>query len=232
MVPLLVREGFRSRLETIVRGQANTQSDSSSVDVDNESRNAMTPGTSLDVQQENHEPVQSTSRANESNRSLTRVRNNENNAGTESVNWQDTSNESGNWEQNLAGERGEQQQTAAQFNEFRDDNIADIEFRDDNIADIEGNWPTNSANDWARGAPTNMGEQYLQQTQGIWHDDGGPHEAVGMWPDGSAGPSRGRRAVPLRRYNRFHPPDDDNVYSMELRELLSRYKYFNGYLIR
>lgn len=217
-----LREGFRSRLETIVRGQANTQSDSASVDIDNESRNVMTPGTSLDVQQENHESVQSTSLANESDRSLNRVRNNENNAGTESVNWQDTSNESGNWEQNLAGERGEQQQTAAQFNEFRDGTIADIEFRDDNIADMEGNWPTNSANDWVRGAPTNMGEQYLQQTQGIWHDDGGPHEAVGMWSEGSAGPSGAQRAVPLRRYNRFHPPDDDNVYSMELRELLSR----------
>ncbi|XP_030450920.1 uncharacterized protein LOC115673037 isoform X1 [Syzygium oleosum] len=218
-----LREGFRSRLETIVRGQANTQSDSASVDVDDESRNVRTPGTSLDGQQETHEPLQSTSQANDSNRSLDRARNNENNAGAEGVNWQDTSNESGNWEQNLAGERGEgQQQTAAQFNEFRDDNIADMEFRDDNIADMDGNWPTNSANDWAREAPTNLGEQYLQQTQGIWHDVGGPHEAVGMWPEGSSGPSRARRAGPLRRYNRFHPPDDDNVYSMELRELLSR----------
>lgn len=65
------------------------------------------------------------------------------------------------------------------------------------------------------------GRHRLPQSHNVWPDDG-PREAVDTWSEGPTDPPRMRRSVPSRRVTRFHPPDDDNVYSMELRELLSR----------
>ncbi|KAF2295291.1 hypothetical protein GH714_032471 [Hevea brasiliensis] len=80
-----------------------------------------------------------------------------------------------------------------------------------------------SVNDWPQETPGNVQSEQSrpQDAQRGWHQNGS-REAVENWTEGPSDPPRMRRAVPMRRYNRFHPPDDDNVYSMELRELLSR----------
>ncbi|WVZ73089.1 hypothetical protein U9M48_021437 [Paspalum notatum var. saurae] len=60
---------------------------------------------------------------------------------------------------------------------------------------------------------------HLQEEHDEWHDDES-HGTVENWQDDYQD-STLDTGIP-RTENRFIPPDDDNVYSMELRELLSR----------
>lgn len=123
---------------------------------------------------------------------------------SESISWQETSNQGGNWQEHVTedGHGTWQQRTYGPFNQLRDGN---------------------SVSDWPQDTPRNVEGEDTQprEVQGIWHEDNS-RETVGNWSEEPSGPPRNRRSIPLRRFNRFHPPDDDNVYSMELRELLSR----------
>ncbi|XP_062221459.1 uncharacterized protein LOC133920879 isoform X2 [Phragmites australis] len=61
---------------------------------------------------------------------------------------------------------------------------------------------------------------HLQEEHDEWHDDES-HGTVENWRDDYQDSRLDTGPIP-RTENRFIPPDDDNVYSMELRELLSR----------
>lgn len=112
-------------------------------------------------------------------------------------------------------ERGEWQQENSSYNEFS-------EWRDGNPEDVGRNWQENSGNDWPQETSDAGGDgAHIHGTDEVWHEDGS-REAIENWPVGPSDPPRMLHSVPSRRANRFHPPDDDNVYSMELRELLSR----------
>ncbi|KAG8060833.1 hypothetical protein GUJ93_ZPchr0002g23170 [Zizania palustris] len=59
----------------------------------------------------------------------------------------------------------------------------------------------------------------LQDENDEWHDD--DSHGTENWQDDYQDSTLGMGPIPITE-NRFIPPDDDNVYSMELRELLSR----------
>nr|GEW52572.1 hypothetical protein [Tanacetum cinerariifolium] len=114
-------------------------------------------------------------------------------------------------DQVVEDEREEWQQES--YNEFND-------WRDGTPEDVGRNWQENSGNDWPQETSVTAGEG-AHGTDEVWHEDGS-REAVENWSEGPTDPPRMLHSIPVRRVNRFHPPEDDNVYSMELRELLSR----------
>ncbi|KAK9282819.1 hypothetical protein L1049_011042 [Liquidambar formosana] len=139
----------------------------------------------------------------------------EGNTAVESLNWQETSNQGGDWQEQVTeNERGNWQQST--YDEYNGQ-------RDGTAEEMDGNWQENTVDYQPRETPGNVDGEggHTPEAHGVWHGDVS-QEAVDNWSEGPSDPPRTRRAVPVRRVNRFHPPDDDNVYSMELRELLSR----------
>ncbi|CAJ1955841.1 unnamed protein product [Sphenostylis stenocarpa] len=81
---------------------------------------------------------------------------------------------------------------------------------------------SNATNEWPQnilgsedGENSRMQEQEAPE---VWQEDGGFQEAVEIW---LGGPSD-NEVAPVGRIHGFYFPEDDNVYSVELRELLSR----------
>ncbi|XVE99181.1 hypothetical protein REPUB_Repub03eG0175200 [Reevesia pubescens] len=209
-------EGFRNRLETIVRGQASSNSETTSSYVINDSRNELAQtNMSPDVQRENNEITQPRTLESEIGQLPNQAGDMVSNVAVESISWQETANQGGNWQEPTTNdERGNwQQPTYAQFHEWREGNAAEM----------DTNWQESSVSEHRQEIPGNINgeERHAQEARRVWHEDGS-REAVNNWSEGPSDPPRARRNIPVRRLNRFHPPEDDNVYNMELRELLSR----------
>ena len=199
-----IREGFRSRLENIVRGQAGTSPDATSNSNIDETRDDENQSNNqIDAQQENYAQEQISSLETDA-RQLPNQTGSLDSSTSETFSWQEASNQGGDWQEQIADNGGGNwpQAMNSPINQLRDGR---------------------EVSDWPQETPRNSdGEDpHPQEAQRIWQDDN-TRGAVGNWSEGPSAASRNRRGVPFRRLNRFHPPDDDNVYSMELRELLSR----------
>ena len=196
------RDGFRSRLENIVRGQSSSNSDAIYSNMSETRSDVNQENNSIDAQHESYEQGQIRGLETDVQQSAAQ-------AGTfgsstsEIISWQETSNQGGSWQEQVnADGRGNWQPRAyGPLNQLTDGS---------------------TVSDWQQDSINVEGEDtYSREAQGIWHQ-ANSREAAGNWSDEPSGPPRNRRGVPFRRFNRFHPSDDDNVYSMELRELLSR----------
>ncbi|CAN1747610.1 Protein neuralized [Linum perenne] len=161
--------------------------------------------------------VQSESRAQENDARLLPDQTDisESNTAADNMNWQGTVNQATGWQEEITDNVGGnwQQSDYGPFNEWRDDSAEPM----------GQNWQHSNVDNWPPETPGNVHNEpdHLQEARGVWHE-AGSQEAVETWIEGPSDPPRDRHTVPLRRFSRFHPPDDENVYSMELRELLSR----------
>ncbi|XP_042013682.1 uncharacterized protein LOC121762019 isoform X2 [Salvia splendens] len=202
-----MREGFRSRLESIVRGQVSSHPETSPNSGNIDSRNDQSnTNTSHEVPHGNQEiGAQFSDRMGNMDRSP-----------AFQITIQHVAPDQGrNREGQVAGDERTSVQQSAQ-----NDSTGRMYGASDGIGrDVQQNpasdWPSEEA------VVQDGGQRHLPQSHEVWPDDGS-REAVDNWSEGPSDPPRMRRSVPSRRVTRFHPPDDDNVYSMELRELLSR----------
>ncbi|CAL5357129.1 unnamed protein product [Camellia sinensis] len=100
------------------------------------------------------------------------------------------------------------------------DNAEFSGWRDGTAEGTDGNWRESDVNHWYQETSGSEGDehQHLQQLHEEWHDNGQQDDAMDNLLEGSSA----WEADPVRRFDTFSFQDDDNVYSTEIRELLSR----------
>ncbi|WOL18231.1 hypothetical protein Cni_G27024 [Canna indica] len=212
----LSREGFRFRLENIVRDQATSPPDSS----ENQSisdTDQFQPSVAIELANVNPEEAQPRSddsnvfyHTTEREEMLELDRGNHNDTTNMQASPSDVPVQQDN---NNGHDRGDWEQNT---------DIGVGDWHEETREEFTGDWQENMDQDWPREATGyDVGEDsHVPEVHEEWHDDE-PPDPADIWQGEQADPSIDRRS-PIRGVNRFIPPDDENVYNMELRELLSR----------
>ncbi|CAL9108632.1 unnamed protein product [Musa textilis] len=202
-----LREELNSRQESVMSSQANSRSDAfDSHDANNSMNGTSWSNNNLDESQTDT----GISEIYEATTTPVTVEM-ENSTESENTEWTEFTSQVENWQENAVGEEDWQQSTEDRFSGWRDGSEAEY----------SGNWQENIDHAQPHETPEGDAENRHNQVHGYWQEDD-PQETLPIWQDESLPPLQGQQSISIRRVNRFILPDDDNVYSMELRELLSR----------
>ncbi|KAJ0244212.1 RING/U-box superfamily protein [Hirschfeldia incana] len=195
-----LREGVRDRVES------NTNADN----INTSRSNRITANTAEDSQQPN-EGLNSSRQGNGTPLLPNDLGSLESNQPNPDRNWDEDTSQERAWPEVFRPDerRDLLQATLSQFSE-----------RDDGNRGING--PETTVGDLHHDGNGNANETVTVEGQSVWPADSS-RQSDGNQPETRFGGARTRRVVPMRRLNRLHIPDDDNLNnSIELRELLSR----------
>ncbi|CBI17120.3 unnamed protein product, partial [Vitis vinifera] len=202
-----LREGFLSRLDNSVCGSSNCSDTLSDSDIDGYGHDQNQANSSLEVLDEIHDQSEQSQIISDIHDTTNVLEGNS----FEDINQQESTAQVQEWqEQVLENEdRGWQQS----------DGVGSIEVRSGNAEDSEGNWQENSQEILRNEASGSEGGEhgFQEEAHDSWHEVSS-QEVAENWLEGPSD----QEAVMVGRVDRFYFPDDDNVYNMELRELLSR----------
>lgn len=200
-------------MESIVRGQASNQSESSVNRSNNRSRNEPQSNIATEQSGETIEIRQPRNTGREMQETM--VIEPINSRYSDNVDQQESTSH-GNWQETVTENIRRERRNASE------DNFSVLE---DNISEEpHANWQETINQIWPPNAVENEAGEHVREAQEDWIEHGS-NDPAENWQDQFV-PSESERLTSIRRINRFIPPDDENVYSMELRELLSRYFSF------
>ncbi|KAL2984262.1 hypothetical protein AAZX31_12G078500 [Glycine max] len=173
---------------------------------------------SLRIEDSEHSNNQEFSEVHNEPSELGGINNSQNNSSNYNIHMEDNVVDDVNWNESGALE-GEQPEEVFE-NEGSEWYQNNTEWRNSTEENVDDNQLSNTANEWPDNSLANEdGENSrLQESHEVWQEDGGFQEAVENW---LGGPSD-HESAPVGRIRGFYFPEDDNVYSVELRELLNR----------
>ncbi|URE03690.1 RING [Musa troglodytarum] len=221
------REGFRSREDGIVTGEASNQSDgivtgeasNQSVDVDNinVSSNNLTVSSTLEVSDETHDQF----RANDTNVDGHQLEEVDTTSQMESsmqisdMVGRGSAIQEDNW---LADDVEHEQRDSQQPIE-----VGSTVQHDGPIEEHNSNWHENEDHEWLHDAPEDEDgrDSHLLEAHEHWHEDNS-QVTEANWQDGPSDSFNEQHSFPVIRNTFVSSEDGDDVYNVELRELLSR----------